>query len=256
MIPTAQPKTGATSAPPATASKYVVLDVETGHASREVVKRAQDRWNPPANIKDPEKIEERRKEAHETIKERDALLDGAPVICVACRTESEGQAFNGMDQDAHEISGVKAVPCGDERGMLVALRDWLDRVTGPETVLVGFNVKAFDLPKLRARFVHHRLRLPLVLFPRPYDEKQPVVDVMKLYLGYFTPENGDKYMIGLEAVIDALGLPQYKKRVNGAQIPELHKKGKHKEVLTYCALDVVATWSAYLLLTSQANELK
>ena len=42
---------------------FVVLDIETGDAPIECVETALQSWKPPANIRDPEKIEARRQEA-------------------------------------------------------------------------------------------------------------------------------------------------------------------------------------------------
>lgn len=239
-----------------TPALYVVHDIETGHAPKKVIDATIKRWKAPSNMKDEEKIEARRKEYAKKVREKSALLDAAPIICIANRTDKIAVVFNGMSDKEYTIEGVETVPCGNERGMLIAYREWLDKSSNEETALVGFNLFAFDMPKLRAAYVRHRLRLPGVLQPRPLDKQQPAVDIMRLFLKYFTTEKHGDRMISLEEVLDRLGLPEYKTRVNGAQVPGLHKRKKFKEILTYAAIDAIAEWTAYLLLTSQESSME
>src|SRR5579872_1949576 len=76
----------------------VCLDIETGHADEKYIKAEIERWEPPSNYKDPDKIEAKRKEDAEKIRERSALLDGSPIVCIAARTEKVGRIFNGINR--------------------------------------------------------------------------------------------------------------------------------------------------------------
>lgn len=231
----------------------VCLDIETSDAPEEVIKAAIEAWEPPSNIKDPEKIEARRKEAEVSIREKAALLDGAPIACIAVRTEKVGQVFNGMDGKAYKVNHSTVVSSGDEEEMLKEFRAWLDLSTSTHTILTGFNIKGFDLRRIRSRFIHHRLKLPQALMPRMLeDERQPLVDVMDLYLRWFGPDS-NRFYISLDEVTKALKLPRHKELVDGSQIPGLVREGKVKEVLTYCAIDTMSTLEAYLLMTSSAK---
>ena len=130
-------------------AEWIVLDLETGDASPEAVARKMQDWQPPSNVKDPEKIAARRKEAAEKAIEKAALLDESPILCIGMQTDGARFLLNGMDGSAPEIDGWPVMPCTDERGLLVALRAVLDQIGTPETAIVGHNVRAFDLPKLR-----------------------------------------------------------------------------------------------------------
>lgn len=240
-----------------TPANFVCVDIETGHASEAVIKAASDAWTPPSNMKDPDKIEQRRVEALLKIRDKSALLDASPIVCISARTEKEGRIFNGINKKKYEVNHSDVISSGDERGMLEAFRAWLDEVTTDETVVIGFNLISFDLPRLRGAYVRHRLRLPRILTPRLLeDERQPAVDVMRLYLKWFTAENHSEIMISLDEVVRALGLPTYKDRISGAQVPEFVREGKIKEVLTYCAVDTMATLQAYLLMISSAKDME
>ncbi len=227
---------------------YLVLDIETGAATEEEIQAALNGWKCPTNVKDPEKREAKRKEAEAKIRGQSALLDVAPILVVGCAHHSGVVLFNGMDGIAYTIEGATILPCGDERLMLLAFQQWADAFTGPETVLVGFNHLAFDLPRLRLAYVRHRLPLPECL--RPCEQNQAVYDVMRNFTRYFTAENHGELFISLDTVLSRLGLPQYKSLVNGAMIPELAREGRVLEVLQYCAVDTLATREAWQLMAA------
>lgn len=246
-----------TIAPAATIlpATWLSLDIETGDAPDLDVQAALEGWRPPANIKDPSKIAERRREAEQKITDRAALLDSSPILCVCARSNFGALAFNGMDDSRPEIQGWQVTGCGNEREMLCRLRVVLDEYATPETTIVGHNVRWFDLPKLRHAYIRHRLRLPEVLKPRFRDEERAeVVDTMSLFKS-FSMENRDSLFVSLDTVCTALGILRPKTIINGADVPRLHRQGKYLEILTYCAIDAEATTRAYLLMTGQAEDL-
>ena len=237
------------------AAEWLALDIETGDAPEEAVAVALETWTPPANVKDPVKLEARRAEAIQKARERAALLDASPVLCIAAQTERERISFNGMNNEAYSIEDWTVVPCGDERGMLIAFRAWADRSADAGTLLVGHNLRSFDLPKLRARYVHYRLRLPKVLTPKLRDEDwNETVDTMTLYKA-FSMEHRDERYIALDTVAAGLGIPRPKEIISGADVPRLHHEGQHHAVLTYCCVDTLTATRAFQLMTSCAPDL-
>lgn len=232
-------------------SPWICIDIETGNADDDAVQKALAAWKPPTNIRDESKITERRREAETRIRERSALLDQSPLLCVALKTASTSILFNGMDASAPEIPGFTVLPCGDERGMLLVLRDWLDQNTDSKTIVAGHNIRGFDLPKLRQAYIRHRLRLPAILRPR---EDAVIVDTMSLFKA-FSMEHRDEYMIALDIVAASLGVERPKQIISGKDVPVLFEAGKYAEVLTYCAVDAVATTRAFLLMTGEAADL-
>ena len=234
---------------------FIVLDLETGDAPPEAVAAALDGWKAPANIKDPEKIEARRQEAAGKIAEKAALLDASPILCVALQADYSRVVLNGMDASAPPLDGWPVVPCGDERGLLLALRAWLDAHTTESTVIVGHNLRAFDLPKLRGAYVRQGLKLPQILRPRLKDEERAeTVDTASLFKA-FSMEHRDDFCPALETVAASFGIPRPKTYMTGADCPRLYREGQIQTVLTYCCVDVATTARAYQLMTATAPDL-
>lgn len=233
---------------PAIPASWLVLDIETGDASADAVQEAVNRWKAPSNWK-PETAEAKREEATAKIREKAALLDASPILCVAAQTDRESLIFSGMGTSAVEIPGWSVAVCDGERAMLYALREWLDSTATPETVLAGHNLIGFDLPKLRQAYIRHRLRLPSVLLECPNT-----VDTMRL-ASRFTMEHRDSPFLSLDTLAGILGLERPKAVVSGADVPRLHREGRTAEILTYCALDTSVTTRAFLLMSGRAGDL-
>lgn len=231
-------------------AQYAVLDLETGFAPQANIDAALEGWKPPKNWKD-ETVAAKRAEMAEKAEEKSALLDAAPIICLALKTDRIAVILNGMDSTSYEIPGWLCFPCCDERGLLMALRTILESCPGPETVIVGHNILGFDLPKIRNAYLRNRLRLPLAL----RDQDQPITDTMR-QIRYFSMESADERFVSLDTVARVLGILQPKQVITGADCPRLHKEGRIAEILTYCCLDVATTERAYLLMTGQATDLE
>ena len=240
-------------APPAA---WLVLDIETGDAPAAAIQAAMATWKPPANIKDVSKIEARRVEAAERFREKAALLDASPVLCVAVQTEQDAIVFNGMDNEAYAIDGWQVIPCRDEHGMSMALREWIDRHADALTLIVGHNHRAFDLPKLRSAYVRHRLKLPTILTPKLGNvEKNESVDTMTLFKA-FSMENREERFISLDTVAQGLHIPRPKEVLSGSDIPRLYREGQHRAICMYCCVDAATTARAFQLMTALAPDLQ
>lgn len=249
-----------TSAPitllaPLAKPSFLVLDLETGDAPAEDIANVIAAWKAPSNWK-PETVEAKKREfAANTIK-RAALLDASPILCIGMQTDNARMLFNGMDDSAPEINGWPVVPCGEERGMLMALRAWLDASTSADTLIVGHNIRGFDLPKLRHAYIRHSLRLPQLLMARIGSERvAETVDTASLFKA-FSMEHRDEMFISLDTVAMSLGIPRPKQHISGEDVPRLHKEGQFEAILTYCAVDVATTTRAYQLMTSTALDIE
>lgn len=253
MFTATQPN-AVTLAAPLTAAHWVVLDLETGDAPAEAIAEAIAAWKAPSNWK-AETVEAKRREFAEKAIEKAALLDASPILCVALQTDRVRLILNGMDDTAPDIDGWPVVPCVNERGLLVTLRAWLDASASPETVLVGHNIRAFDLPKLRHAYIRHGLRLPAILQPRLRDEaKAETVDTATLFKA-FSMEHRDDFCPSLDTVAATFGIPRPKQHMSGAEVPRMYREGQIQTVLTYCAVDVATTTRAYQLMTSTALDI-
>lgn len=244
-----------TLAAPLAAASFVVLDLETGDAPAEALAATIANWKAPGNWK-PETVEAKRREFAEKAADKAALLDASPILCVALQTDRARLILNGMDDSTPAIDGWPVVPCVNERGLLVTLRAWLDASATPETLIVGHNIRAFDLPKLRHAYIRHSLRLPEILKPRLRDEaKAETVDTAALFKA-FSMEHRDDFCPSLDTVAASFGIPRPKQHMSGADCPRLYREGQIATVLTYCAVDVATTTRAYQLMTSTAPDIE
>lgn len=239
-----------------TRARLVCLDIETGHADKKSIENEISRWKPSGNAKDEDKIQAAKERFAQKTKEKSALLDASPIACISVRTDRVGVVFNAMDKKNYIVDHSQVISGGNEIKMLIDFREWLDTITDDKTVLIGFNIFGFDLPRIRAAFMRHRLKLPQVLTPRVLDDdKQPIIDVMRMFLKGFTADCAGDFYISLQEVEHRLGLPEYKDKINGAEIPDLIEKGEIKKVLTYCAVDTMSTLQAYMLMSSLSPEM-
>ena len=236
-------------------SDWIVLDLETGNAPEEFIEQKIAEWTPPGNISKPETIAAKREEAKQKIREKSALLDAAPILCVAVNTPQQKMIFNGMDDKQHSIEGWEVQSFGDESRMLLGLRQWLDSGTDPYTTLVGHNVCGFDLPKLRSANIRHRLMLPHCLRIGGDEYQQKTADTMKIYARKFAVEGNGQPFVTLDRVAAAFGLPRPKLNISGSDVPAMHERGEHLAILTYCAIDAATTAAAWELMTSTSANL-
>lgn len=237
---------------------HVVLDLETGNPPPEVidaeVSQRMAEWTPPGNVKAADKIAEKRAEAERKARERAALMDAAPVLCLALRSEREARLFDAMTPSGEEytVEGWRVQWCRQERALLLALRDWLNASCSPATVIAGHNINGFDVPKLRARYLAHRLRLPWLLAP---DAENPRCDTMREFPRH-SAEYRDQRFVSLDAVCKSLGIPRPKQVIDGGDCPGLYQRGEYAAIGIYCCIDVMAAEQAMLLLTDQHPELQ
>lgn len=236
----------------------ITLDGETYDSDEQAIKHEISKWEPPSNIKDEAKIEERRTEAMQKIREKSALLDASPFACFGIKTNKILKVFNGLDNKPYKLSEGEVVSCGNEAKMLYAVREELNKISSEQTVLCGFNIKGFDLPKFRIACARNRIKLPEVMKPRAYPDevRQPVVDLMEMYLWNYTSQDRREKMISLKEVSYRLGLPNYKEIIDGSQVPKLVAQGENRKVFNYNSVDLMAEDKIFYLLTSESREMR
>lgn len=187
------------------------------------------------------------KEAWEKKKERLALLDAAPIICVSLQGSFRPPSLVHWLPTAIEApAGSEMLACSDESAMLVALRIYLDATCAQDTTLVGHNIRDFDLPKLRHAYCRHGLRLPQCLTYRD----QPYYDTMEAYCKRFSVHRA--IMIGLQDVLDAFGMTHHKADVDGGMVQQMYESGEHQALANYSILDVIAEADLFERMTGQA----
>ena len=229
----------------------VTLDIETANGRPEDVERwARMQWAPNPRLK-PATIGQKYLDALEAKTQKLALMDEAPVIIVGVKSETEARLLHCME--AHEPKqehGALVEGFDSERNMLIALRNVLDSFCTPETLLVGHNIEHFDLPKLRFRYVHAKVRQPRVLL----DGHQPVFDSMLEYGRRFT-QNKNPFIAAAD-LAELLGLQNgHKSLISGKDVPELYASGQYDVLLQYNRLDLHIEERFFLTMTGQAADL-
>lgn len=214
----------------APAVPYMVIDIETADADEVAV------------LAEEQRLAEKKGTRSTTIakvRERAALLDAAPVICVALKAESGGLLFTWMPTELKEASGFPIFVARDEAGMLSALGEFLGRMTWPETVLVAHNAE-FDTKKLRLAYLRHRLPLPGFLLPRAREDRDSVFCTMRRFSYDFSLDRSDGF-IKLEEACERAGIADVVDGIEGSLVPEFYRRKQYREVLEHCAWDVRLT---------------
>lgn len=234
--------------------KHFCFDLETGHADKADILRKMKNYA-PKNVKDPEKIRAKKIEAFKKTKEKDALLDSSPIVCLAVATNAGNALFECIKNQCppKTIKDVSAEihHYDGEKEMLLGLAEWMTPRVTAQTVLVGFNIRGFDLPKLRSAFIRQRVPLPDALIPGVNE----IYDVMKNFTSYYSTEYYRQEFVKLREVLECFKLPTYKEVVTGAMVPDLAEQGQSEVILSYNYLDAVATYQAFLLMTGQQQML-
>lgn len=235
---------------------WVCIDIETKAGRPESAEEWMRRQWSPSPQWTPETIGKRFKEAYEKKLMKLALMDSAGIAVIALNTPTQRVILHclpgsGLPTESPERStdyATAVIGFTDEKAMLAYFRPLLLGLCDDGTELVGHNIRAFDLPRLRLAFLRAGLQLVCVLGPN-----QPHFDTMKEFCRAFSIERSE--MIGLPEVLDKLGLPNHKELVDGSQIDELIAKGEYETILRYAALDVQAESEVFLRLTGRSAQL-
>ena len=143
---------------------------------------------------------------------------------------------------ADNMAFSRAALAGEEKEMLYALGSWLDQ---PGVVLIGHNIKGFDIPFLAKRYMAQALPLPVALKTagkKTWDiQPQDTMELMKF--GGYRP-------MSLRSACLLLGLPDPKEHEHGDQVWDLFKVGDKDRIKHYCEGDVNAAESVLKRLES------
>ncbi|MDM8006095.1 MAG: ribonuclease H-like domain-containing protein [Phycisphaerae bacterium] len=245
--PAAIPAEILTPAPMPTPYRWLAVDIETvAGTPTEAEEWMRLNWTPDARLK-PETLGRRFLDGIEAKRQKLALLVGAPVIIVSTRSDTgEVRCLHTLCQhEPRQAYGALVEAFPDQAGLLVALRGLLENLCTPETLIVGHNVRDFDLPKLRNAYIRENVRIPAPLA----SQEQPVFDTMRTYNRFTTTKDP---FIGLHDLLTAFGLDSHKTKINGAMVGELHAAGRFDELIEYAIKDVNAEAAVFELMTGQA----
>jgi hypothetical protein len=214
---------------PGTKTLDVACDIETG-----VLPHAAELFDPNdvklGNLKDEAKIKAKLAEAEVAFVERAAL--SPHLACIVCITYSQGTGEEDVILDAGGIV---------EKMALLAFWSHFEWAVQQKTLIVGFNLLAFDLWFIVERSHYHGIDVPFsVARPLRY-QKEPIVDILVDYKGGF-PEKSIK----LATLAKSYGLQgKAEGPCEGANFAEYWRSDdKEKRALAeaYARRDAEITW--------------
>lgn len=220
----------------------LVFDIETGAAPgeqlAEIVAAQMADWEPPKNVKDEAKIEERRQKAIESIVSKAAL---SPITGRILMIGYYNPFKNGGTAFTHCVSEGAFSPCDlvDESHLISKF--W-ELFTSGRTLL-GWNIMGFDLPFIYRRSVILGIDIPPQLRGDYNGKWAPLFhDIMHLWsFGAYGP---DRYE-SLDTVCKACGIAGKMDGVDGSMFEQMYLRGDEstrQQAIEYCKMDLVATW--------------
>lgn len=131
---------------------------------------------------------------------------------------------------------------GKEKDLLQEFNDDLAAIheTNPMTSLVGWMSDGFDSPFIFKRSLINRIKPHNSIDigdTRPWELQS--IDLGKLF------KQNSFYPDSMMAVAAAMGLPNPKKNMEGADVSDAYYAGKIKEINEYCTGDVLTTANLY-----------
>lgn len=217
---------------------YVALDIESirGHETlSDASSQTQDAWASLSSRRWPEKTPD------ESYLEFAGLFpEFGKICCISCMVKGQEPKSFVLDKSVMEFER--------EKTMLVEFATWLLEL-GP-FILVGHNIKKFDLPFINIRCVANGLKLfeGFRLYgTKPWESKH--IDTLEIWTnGVF----GHNQSASLESVCNVLGIESPKAEFSGAQVSSVYYSGDEdamSKISKYCERDVVATALAFSVMS-------
>lgn len=215
----------------------VVFDIETIEVPLppEEVERLMAEYEPPRNIKDPEKIEARRREHPETIRERNKFrLGGARLISVALGEVTESGEVRNLDGKASE----------DSNAVARFFAEYLNDI--PSYRLCGYNINNFDIPHMALALYRAGVGLDC-----PQSKWDPI-DLAGEF-GRQSKGTGQGNSYKMKELADIFGIPSMLdadgKVMDGSCVQGLYELGELDTILAYNKHDVVMEAKLYRALS-------
>jgi 3'-5' exonuclease len=140
--------------------------------------------------------------------------------------------------------------CDDEKAKV---RRFID-VVSPETTLVDFNGRGFDMPVIQSRALHYGLAMPFYFAPQP-DNYGKVSSWSKTYRDRYAGRHldlcdewsnyGSARRPSLHTLARTAGMPG-KGTVDGSDVARLYREKRYGEIDRYCLEDVYQTAILFL----------
>jgi hypothetical protein len=223
---------------------YLVLDLETCDPTEQEIELEAAFLKASGNCLTDEARDRSLKKKIDSLQEKAALTDLAPIACIAVKTPEKPSVFsqfplNPEEHAAFTAQGIDYYSAPDEKTLLMRFRDFLASQTDEFTTLVGYNILGFDVRKLRFRYLFHRLKIPGFLQPGG-----SVVDLMAIVNNHLTIKHE---WLSLDEILQKLHVAGGK-LLDGSEVPALLAAGEYARVLAYCIHDTLLCEQLYALI--------
>ncbi len=164
-------------------------------------------------------------------------LQGAwgQVYCIGCAfDDDQPQIFAPMGQLIPPI----------EETMLLGFWEMADSAN----LLVGYNVRRFDIPFLVRRSIVHKVWVPPRFLNIPRYRIDRVFDCMEVWANWEWRDT-----ISMDAMAKALGLPSSKQGMDGAHVWQAYQERRYGDITRYCMEDVSLVRRIYRRMTFQPD---
>lgn len=232
------------------ASKWLVLDIETrGGRPEDAPRWLRENWWPNMNWT-PETIGKAFKKAHEETENRMGLLDTAGIATIQVATETMSAVLHCLRPENLRIAeGSFQMGFATEAELLQFFRDVLNGNCDDGTTLVGWNIKGFDLRRLRFAYLRAGLNIP-----RALRVSADVYDMMEEYARHFSVDRCP--FVKLEVALEAFGLENHKREFDGSQVDQALRAGEFDRVLKYAWGDLEKERELFEVMTGRSARLK
>jgi len=123
---------------------------------------------------------------------------------------------------------------GDEKEILKKF--W--QIAKDVDLLVGHNILDFDLIFIQQRSIILGIKPSVEISFRRY-QASPVYDIMHEW------DKWGRDFISMNELAKALGIPSSKDKMDGSDVYQYYKDGKHQEIIDYCCKDVEVVRAIY-----------
>jgi len=228
---------------------WLALDIETRGGNPEcAAEHVRKEWWPTESWT-PETIGKRFKVAIEETAQKMGLLDTAGIATVQLKTPTMALVLHCLT--LHELVQLPAgyqVGFNTEKELLIYLRIWLESQADDATVLTGWNIKGFDLRRMRFAYLRAGLNIP-----RALRVSAPTYDMMEEYAKHFSVNRNP--FVKLEVALEAFGMRNHKTEMDGSQVDKMIAAGEFDKVLKYAWDDIEQEAELFLIMTGQSGRL-
>lgn len=219
------------------ATTYIGFDIETIREKNELAdtsQQTQRAWEAHSLKRYPDE-----NPADSYKKFASLFPEFSKICCISVKIKKQDPRSFCLDSSIPELEREKA--------LLVDFAQFLTDF--PQFVLVGHNIKKFDMPFINVRCVCNGLKVMpgfKMFGVKPWESRH--IDTLEVWTGgvFGSSQSGS-----IESICNALGIESPKAEFSGAQVSEIYYSNEAdamERIAKYCERDVLATTLAFSIM--------